>query len=449
MLIIKNAVDTQSEVQSCQGAETVKLVNVQITQNSSHLAKAQIEISNLVTHAVYTEIIKLFKCRHLDGFLQKDVPLDYLEETYNQEIKQKLKSYLFSHIVVDNLISELMVQKIPYSNYPRLTNIKTSNENDISFFFDLSLTEPVDLKEWKNFAFKSPKRKRYKDLDKQVKFFLETQTHTTTQAQTGTVEECDWVHFSATLLDENQKPIFQQLTSDFWIKMQKSELSNKFKSTFIGRKQGDTFITNELNFEDPSDTTNGADPIFLIIIKSVVKGKTLSLELFKHTFKLKNKTDLHNKIMEVFSYRNDVSQRKTIIEEVFNLLLSKHRFEIPKHLVLRRQEDILLNLMSQPDYHVYKAQKDFLKCIELLAEKNLKEETIIDQIAYKENIKVDLIDMQDYLNLLNNKRMNEFAYFRPTLEKIEDLHSPLNQSIIVHTALREKTLNYVIYNLTK
>ena len=253
------------------------------------------------------------------------------------------------------------------------------------------------------------------------------------------------MNFSATLLDENQKPIFQQLTSDFWMKMQKSELSNKFKSIFIGKKQGDSFITNELNFEDPSDTSNGADPIFLIIIKSVIKGQSLSLELFKHIIQIKNKTDLHNKMMEVFSYRNDMSQRKTIIEEVFNLLLSKHRFEVPKHLVLRRQEDILLNLMTQPDYHVYKAQKDFLKCIELLAEKNLKEETIIDQIAYKENIRVDSIDIQDYLNLLNNKRMSEFAYFRPTLEKIEDLHSPLNQGIIVHTVLTRKDIE--LHNL--
>jgi FKBP-type peptidyl-prolyl cis-trans isomerase (trigger factor) len=449
MLVTKNSVTQQSEVQTCQAAETAKLINLKITQNSSHLAKAQIEISNLATHPIYNEIIKLFKCRRIDGFLQKDIPLEYLEEIYNQEIKQKLKSYLFSHIVIDNLINGLIAQKIPFSNYPRLMNIKTSNENDISFMFDLSLTEPIELKEWKNFAFKSPNRKRYKDLDKQVKSFLETQTHSSLHPQAGQIQECDWVSFSALLLDENHKPIFQQLVSHFWIRMQKSEIANKFKSTFIGKKQGESFITDELNFEDPSDTLNCAEPIFLITIKSVVKGSSLSIDYFKHMFKLKNKTDIHNKMMEVFSYRNDVSQRKTIIEETFNLLLSKHRFEVPKHLVLRRQEDILLNLVTQPDYHVYKAQKDFLKCIELLAEKNLKEETIIDQIAYKENINVDNNDIQDYLNLLNNKRICEFAYFRPTLEKIDDLHSPLNQSAITHTALREKTLNYIIYNLTK
>ncbi len=153
--------------------------------------------------------------------------------------------------------------------------------------------------------------------------------------------------------------------------------------------------------------------------------------------------------MEVFSYRNDISQRKNIIEEIFNLLLSKHRFEIPKHLVLRKQEEILFNLTSQPDYHVYKSQKDFLKCIELLAEKNLKEESLIDQIAYHENIKIDTSDIQNYLNLLNQKRMCEFVYFKPPIEKIEDLHTPFSHSIIYHTVLREKTMNYVIYNLTK
>jgi FKBP-type peptidyl-prolyl cis-trans isomerase (trigger factor) len=149
--------------------------------------------------------------------------------------------------------------------------------------FDLSLTEPIELKEWKNFAFKSPNRKRYKDLDKQVKTFLETQTHSSPHAQEGIIEETDWVNFSALLLDEDHKQIFQQLNSDFWIKLQKSELANQFKSNFIGKKQGESFITNELNFEDPSDTFNCAEPNFLITIKSVVKGNSLSIDYFKHS----------------------------------------------------------------------------------------------------------------------------------------------------------------------
>ena len=449
MFISENSVATKTEVPTCQKPQPEELIKISIVQNSSHLAKAKIEISNLLTLPIYHETIKLFRTRQMEGLCAKEAPLNYLEETYSQEINQMLKTYLFGNIVIDYLINTLINEKIIFANYPRLISIQTTQDNGLSFYFDLSLTEKIELKEWKNFAFKPPKRKRYKDLDKQVKQFLDTQTHPNANNQINEIEEDDWVFFSAMLLDDEQKPILQQLACDFWIKMQKSELANKFKSTFIGKKSGDEFITNELNFEGNSESISGFDYIFLITIKSIVKGKSLSIERLKHAFKLKNKTEIHNKLMEVFSFRNDISQRKSIIEETFNLLLSKHRFEVAKHMVLRRQEDILLSLTSQPDYHVYKSQKDFLKCVESLAEKHLKEETIIDQIAYHENLRVDEADIQDYLNLLNNRKICEFAYFRPTLEKIEDLHSPLNQSIIAHTALREKTLNYVIYNLTK
>jgi len=159
--------------------------------------------------------------------------------------------------------------------------------------------------------------------------------------------------------------------------------------------------------------------------------------------------DIHNKLMEVFSYRNDISQRKTIIEEIFHLLLSKHRFEIPKHLILRRVEDILLALMKQPDYQVYRSQKDFLFQVEQLAEKQLKEEIIIDQITFSENLKIDLRDMQQYLHLFNNKRLREFVYFKAFIEKPDDLDTPINAHLLGQTVLREKALNHIIHTLTR
>lgn len=449
MYTTKNTRPVQTDIAQQEPNPPLRLVNLLINKSSSHIAQACVEINSKLIQPIYNQTINLFKKRYQNGFSNKEIPIEYLEETYNQEINQKLKSYIFNHIVIDFLINELINQKILFANYPRLSSIVKSTEDKISYIFDLSLTEPIELKEWKNFAFKSPKRKRYKDLDKQVKQFLETQTDFNSTIQNDTVEDNDWVFFNTTLLDENNTQLLQELASNFWIKMQKSELSSKFKNAFIGKKLNETFITSSLNFDDPSGIATDVEHTYLITIKAIVKGQNLSIERFKQVFKLKNKTEIHNKIMEVFSYRNDISQRKNIIEEIFNLLLSKHRFEVPKHLVLRKQEDILLNLISQPDYHVYKSQKDFLKCIELLAEKNLKEETLIDQIAFQEDIKIDISDIQNYLNLLNHRRMCEFVYFRPPIERIEDLYSPFSHSIMTHTVLREKTLNYVIYNLTK
>lgn len=144
--------------------------------------------------------------------------------------------------------------------------------------------------------------------------------------------------------------------------------------------------------------------------------------------------------MEIFLYRDDQSQRKAIIEELFHLLLSKHRFEVPKHVILRRQEDILHTLMEQPDFQVYKAQKDFYQYLEQLAEKQLKEEIIVDQIAYKEDMQVEMLDMQNYIHLFNNKRLHEFIYFKPYMHKIETAGALIDAGVFSQTVLREKNI---------
>ena len=152
--------------------------------------------------------------------------------------------------------------------------------------------------------------------------------------------------------------------------------------------------------------------------------------------------------MEIFSYRNDVSQRKSIIEEVFHLLLSKHRFEVPKHLILRREENIVQKLSKQPDYHVYKSQKNFNTYLEMLAEKQLKEEIIIDHITYRENLKAEIKDFEQYLHLFNNKKLNEFIYFKPFWE-IQNPSVPINAMLFAQTITREKTLNHIIHVLSR
>lgn len=419
------------------------------SQISSHVIKIRVEIDPKIVETVYTETIHFFKQKNYEGFDYNKIPLDYIEDNFIGEINTKLKSYLFRHLVTEYIMTEIMKQKIAFANYPRLINIEIAENRQITFFFDLSIADSIELKEWKHFAFKSPRRKRYKDLDKQVHQFIEQESDPKITIKNDTIEESDWVLFETTLLDQNFNPTPYNITSGFWIKIKKSEIPDNFKTLFIGKKLNESFITNKFDLDDFSNDFDNKYYNFLITINNIIKGSSTSLELFKQTFKLKNKTELHNKLMEVFSYRNDLSQRKTIIEEVFTLLLAKHRFEVPKHLVLRRQEDILSTIIRQPDYQVYKAQQDFIKQTESLAEKQLKEEIIIDQISYQENIKVEPKDILQYLHLLNNKRLKEFIYFKPSFEKIDDVEIPINNCLLAQSVMREKTLNFIIYALTR
>ena len=64
-------------------------------------------------------------------------------------------------------------------------------------------------------------------------------------------------------------------------------------------------------------------------------------DLFKRHFKLKTNKEMLQKLIEVFSYRNDMSQRRTMIEEALSLLLQKHKFDIPSYLNLAQKELLL------------------------------------------------------------------------------------------------------------
>ena len=102
-----------------------------------------------------------------------------------------------------------------------------------------------------------------------------------------------------------------------------------------------------------------------------------------------------------------------------------------------------------PDYHVYRAEKNFQDHVRNLAEKLVKEMIFIDKLAYHENITISDDDIKGYLNLTNRPRMKEFIYFDLPSFKIQGQEVPIPAEELKRICLREKAINYVIYHLTK
>lgn len=425
-------------------------INITTNAISSHLHQAVIDIGPEIVDAVSKQTISLYaKHSQPQGLKHQVLPAEYVKNEHKEGITNNVKKFLLKHIVLDFLINQIIAKKIPAANHPRLTNMELLANQHARYFFDLSVAAPIILKEWKLFSFKSPKRKRYKDLDKQVELFIKQEQSNSKKQDHETVQENDWIYFEVAPIDKNKKPILPLHKINLWMKINTKYVAKPFQSLFINKKTSNIFITDKTPLDDSfQDNISQTNP-FLITIKSIIKGSYLSIDAFRNTFKLKNKKEIQAKLIEVFSYRNDISQRRSIIEEVFHLLFAKHRFEIPKHLTIRKQESLLLSLKSLPDYQVYKSQKDFPEKITLLAEKLLKEEILIDQITYQENIKTSTKDIKHYLTFFNNDRLREFVYFKPSLEPIEETDIPLHESFLKQAVTREKTLNYIIHTLTK
>lgn len=412
---------------------------------SSHLVSCTISVDPKISSPIRDQTLEVYREHVLANGLE-ETPTAYVEHHYKEKIEADVKKLVLRYLVMSYLRNICIAQSLPVAGHPRLKKITIDDKNKINYTFDLSFADRLAIREWKHFLFRAPKRKNYKDLDKQVETFLKRAQENTRKNATKSIQENDWVYITAQLVDKMGKPVTPGQKQGFWVKIKTTTISHPLYALLKNRSEGDTFITNKLFLDGFYETSIGDQQYFRVTIDAIAKGDYFLLDLFKSTFRLANKADVHEKLIEIFSYRNDMSQRRAIIEEMFHLLFSKHRFEVPKHLVLRKQEEILESMKRRPDFHAYRCSKDFLLQVEMLAEKLLKEEIIIDQIANTENIEVDIKDQQQYLNLLSDHRLKEFIYFRGAFD-IDETASPIHQSLLEEVCRREKTLNYILYHL--
>jgi len=384
------------------------------------------------------------------GFSRGNVPLEYIHRQYKNNITDHLKEFFFKYGIINFLLQEIRAQKILVAGDPRLVNISLEYDKDAHFVFELTLFSAIDFLEWKYFPFKAPNRKNYKDLDRQVDSFIqEEKTRFDLYTPDSAIAIGDWVNFNVEIVNKNNQPLHTYFVQNFWLKLGDEEVEGHLRALFLGKCKGDEFIVNNKGLQDYFSDQLRSYYNFKVTIVEVLPYEYFCFDQFKDHFKIKTNKDMHKKLIEVFSYRNDVSQRLATVEEAFKLLLSKHRFFPPNHLVLRQQKIILSAIQKNPDYNVYRKQKDFNFWIQQLAEKQVKETLLIDQLIYNENITVAHEDIVNYLNLDKRPRMREFIYFNVPDSKRDGQEMPWPKNEIGRICAREKAINYVIYHLTK
>lgn len=409
-----------------------------------------IHIKSPLVQALYSYALhEQKKNYHISGFNKGDVPISYIENTCKQYILEHLKEFFFNYSVATFLCQELHNHKIIVTGDPILKGVFIEPSQDAQFIFSFSTINPDLKSEWKKFPFKAPGRKNYKDLDRQVQAFLkEEETKRATAPQDGIISISDWVCLTVSIVtSDNHQPILAEYQSPLWLKIGKEEADREAHQLLLGKKIGDTFITQSPFLQHFFSKKLDTNYIFEVKILAYVSAAALSLDLFHHHFKIKTAKELHQKFIEIFSFRNDLSQRREIVDSIFKTLLKYYHIQLPHELVHRQEQCVLAILRKNPDYPVYKTQKDFYKKIKLLAEKQLKEEILIDHIAHQEQITLTEQDVRAYLNILQRTRTKEFIHFGLPPTQLSGQEQPIPTGIVNKACIREKTLNYVIHRL--
>ena len=410
---------------------------------------AHVSIDQPLVEALYQYTLQTHQIdARTHGFAKGTTPLKYLEHTIKIPILKQLKEFFLKHLVLGFLYRELRAKNIVTAGHPRLHNITMEPEHNALFVFEMMQVRQALKPDWKAFSFKAPMRKNYKDLDRQADIFIKEETERALQPQQSAIAAEDWINFNVALLDTHKKPLFGSLQDSLWLKIGVEEVDKDSHQLFLGKMIGENYISNSDFLRSYFSIQSGTVYHFIITLIDRIPHATFNFEEMKLFFGLKSTKDLHLKLIEVLSYRNDMSQRRETAEAVLRLLIKHHPLNLPVELLARQEQLIIRRMQLSPDYYVYRAQRDFNNKIRLLAEKQLKEELIIDGLANNENINVTPTDIRAYLNLLQRPRTKEFIYFDPPMTKFNGQEMPLSHDLLIRHCLREKTLNYVIRHLT-
>lgn len=416
----------------------------------STLHHATMTIPASYVEAVYQQLaIAHQEQMHSYGFAHNRAPLTYVQKEYQVHLIEQVKEFLFKFFVINNLYKKIRASKLLVAGEPRLTGMEMMADGSMCVNFDLTILPSIAIQSWKYLPFKPPRRKRYKDLDRQVELFLQEEYERLKNFDEQKIEANDWLCIDIALADGNGSLLLNGHQEQFWIKIGTEEADTPLQELFSGKKVGDSFYTRHTALQEYFNEQAMSNFNFHVTIADTVPNAYVCGELLKKQFRIKTRKELHQKIIEIFSYRNDISLRHNMIEEAYQLLLQRNPFAIPHFLILRHQEQLLEKMQKNPDYVVYKMQKDFKEYIEKLSEKQLKETLLVLQLAYDEDLEATHEDIKQYLNLLKRQKTREFIYFQPPASKLYGQECPLATEELKYTCLREKALNHLLYHLTK
>ena len=384
------------------------------------------------------------------GFKKGSIPITYIEKHFKAPIISNLKELALKFFGFNVLLKNIREKKIILAGIPKLTDITFDKDGTTIYNFEAHTPKELYMQSWKFLPFKAVIRKKYHDIDKQVITFLEAEDALFKLYNPNNgIQVGDWICFQAWLVDNKNNRIFLGNHTSVWLRIGDEEPDLMMQKLFLKKQIGDTFITDLPCLQNYFCESSDNNYAYEITIKDIVQSTYFSLPLFKQYFKIKTQKDLQNKLIEVFSFHNDISQRRLMTFEALGLIMKKNQIVSPDGAINIQKKEILEGMQSKSDYMVYKMDNNFDLQITELAKKQLADAIIAESIAYQDNLSISDQDIKGLLHLTQRPRIKDFIYFPFIKSQVNGQEFPIEQETLNHFCLREKAVNHIIYHLTK
>ncbi|HSW77139.1 MAG TPA: hypothetical protein VLG50_08840 [Candidatus Saccharimonadales bacterium] len=384
------------------------------------------------------------------GFKKGAAPITYIQEHFKAPIVSHLKDLGLKFFGINTLIQNIRQQKIVIVGAPQLKDIQVDEEGNTVYQFEGHAPKELYMQSWKYLPFKPTPRKQYRDIDKQVASFLqeEESIQDRYKPENG-INIGDWVCFKAWIIDKYDKPIFNNHTSHIWLKIGNEEPDMTFHNIFLGKKIGDHFITDNPSLQNYFCEASNSNYTYVVEVQDIVPHGYFSFDLFKQYFKIKTHKDLLSKITEVFSFNNDISQRRSIGYEALGLIIKKNQIVLPEAAITAQKRLILNDLQFKPDFIVYKQDPEFDSQVTSMAKRQLLDAVVAEFIGYQDNLTITQQDMKAVLQITQRTRLKDFIYFPFLKTQLNGQEFPVEGESLAQFCLREKSVNHIIHHLTK
>lgn len=385
------------------------------------------------------------------GFKKGLAPLSYIQEHFKAPMISHLKDLGLKFFGINTLLQQMRQQKIVTVGVPQLKDIRVENNGNAMYIFEGHTPKELYMQSWKYLPFKPTPRKKYRDIDKQVLTLLQEEENSQKNYNPDNgIDIGDWVCFKAWIIDQkNNRPIFDQYCANIWLRIGYEEPDIDLQKIFLGKKNGDRFLSDNASLQKYFCENSNSNYTYEIEIQDVVPHAFFSFDLFKNYFKIKTHKDLLTKMTEVFSFNNDISQRRTIAFEALGIIIKKNQIILPEESITYQKRQIINDLQFKPDFMVYKMDPQFDSHVFNMAKRQLLDKVVAEHIGYQDNIAVTHNDLKAILQLTQRPRLKDFLYFPFIKTQLNGQEFPIEHESLHQYGLHEKAINHIIFHLTK
>ncbi len=387
---------------------------------------------------------------HTAGFKKGTIPLSYIQKHLKTPLVSHLEEIGLKFFGFHALLKYIREKKIILAAPPILKEVISDSNGTTHYHFQAYMPKDLYMQSWKYLPFKAVVRKKYRDIDKQVQSFLDEEDALAQKYNPHAgIAIGDWVCFQAWLVNHKNERIFLGNHTDLWLRIGDEEPDLMMQKLFLKKHIGNTFLTDMPCLQNYFCTSSDNNYTYEIHIKDIIPHAFFSLPLFKNYFKTKTQKDLQNKLIEVFSFHNDISQRRLMTFEALDLIIKKNQIVVPDAAIAIKRKEILAGMQEKADFMVYKMNDNFNQHITDLAKKQLADSIIAQAIAYQDNLVATPTDIKGLLHLTQRPRIKDFIYFPFVKSQENGQEFPVAQEILHTFCLKEKAVNHIIHHFTK